>query len=113
MQIIRKYKILVIVSAVVLALWMVRSDAAERNVDVYTTGEYKSDMARMVEAYEKLSTQYLAVVQQNLSMMNFNDQQVLEKLAAIEKKIDILTEKVDTLQTEGPQPLQPEMPTKN
>ena len=108
---IRNYSVILVVC--VVAFWMGGSFAAEKEIQVYTTGEYKTDMVRMVEAYEKLSTQYLSVVQQNLAQMNQTDQQVLNKLAEIEKKIDILTEKVDALQPEGPKPPQPVMPIRN
>ncbi len=106
MQVIRKYKSLIVVCAAVLAIWMVQSNAAERspkrttNEYQFSVGEYKSDMARMVEAYEKLSSEYLSVVQQNLSMMSFNDQQILNKLTAMEKKLDALTQKVDALSSQ-------------
>ena len=110
---IRNYSVLFAVCAVVVAFWMGGSYAAEKEVQVYTTGEYKTDMARMVEAYEKLSTQYLSVVQQNLAQMNQADQQVLKKLVEIEKKIDVLTEKVNALRPEGPRPPQPVTPTTN
>ena len=110
---IRNYSVLFAVCAAVIAFLMGGSYASEKEVQVYTTGEYKTDMARMVEAYEKLSTQYLSVVQQNLAQMNQTDQQVLNKLAEIEKKIDILTQKVDALRPEGPRPPQPVMPTRN
>jgi transcription initiation factor IIF auxiliary subunit len=110
MQWIRNHKTLIGVGTVLIAGWITVSYAAERSVEIYATPEYKSDTARMVEAYERLSTQYLSLVQQNLSQMNQTDQQILTKLAEIEKKIDLLTEKVDALKPEGPTPPKPLKP---
>jgi transcription initiation factor IIF auxiliary subunit len=104
---------LIAVGAVLLAGWITVSYAAERNVEVYTTTDYKSDMTRMVEAYERLSTQYLSLVQQNLTQLNQTDQQILNKLVEIEKKIDLLTQKVDALKPEGPTPPKPLNPAAN
>lgn len=113
MQWIRTHQLLITVGAVLLAGWIAVSYAAERNVEVYTTTDYKSDMTRMVEAYERLSTQYLTLVQQNLTQLNQTDQQILNKLGEIEKKIDLLTQKVDALKPEGPTPPKPLNPTEN
>lgn len=110
MQWIRSHKILLGVGTVLIAGWITVSYAAERNVEVYATTDYKSETTRMVEAYERLSTQYLSLVQQNLSQMNQTDQQIMTKLAEIEKKIDLLTEKVDALKPEGPTPPKPLQP---
>ncbi len=88
----------------VLVFWLASSSASDdvvpvrRGGVVYSVGEQKTDMARMVEAYEKLSSQYLSMVQQNLTMMSADDQQILNKLNDLEKKIDALTEKVDVIQ---------------
>lgn len=113
MQWIRNHKALLGMGIVLVAGWITVSYAADRDVEVYTSTNYKSDTARMVEAYEKLSSQYLSLVQQNLAQMNQTDQQVLTKLAEIEKKIDLLTQKVDALKPQAPQPPQPVSPTAN
>jgi len=58
---------------------------------------YKSDMVRMIEAYERLSDQYLALVQQHLLKMDADNQAVLKKLESLEKKLDELNRKIDRL----------------
>ncbi|HOK66940.1 MAG TPA: hypothetical protein PK054_05580 [Anaerohalosphaeraceae bacterium] len=58
---------------------------------------YKSDMVRMIEAYERLSDQYLVLVQQHLLKMDADNQAVLKKLEALEKKLDELNRKIDRL----------------
>lgn len=108
MRTIRQYKgIFIVVIVGVLVFWMTVSQASNEVAPVrrgggvvYSVGEQKTDMARMVEAYEKLSSQYLSMVQQNLTMMSADDQQILNKLSDLEKKIDELREKVDIIQAQ-------------
>jgi hypothetical protein len=71
---------------------------------------YKSDMVRMIEAYERLSDQYLTLVQQHLLKMDADNQAVLKKLESLGKKLDDLNQKIDRLRTpaaESPQPTVP------
>ena len=63
---------------------------------------YQSDMARMVGAYERLSDQYLTLVQQSLAGMDENDRMILRKLESLEKKLDELSKKVDSLNPPKP-----------
>ncbi|MEJ5260861.1 MAG: hypothetical protein WHS88_11805 [Anaerohalosphaeraceae bacterium] len=58
---------------------------------------YKSDLVRMIEAYERLSDQYLALVQQHLLKMDADNQALLKKLDALEKKLDELNRKIERL----------------
>lgn len=58
----------------------------------------KSDTVRMIEAYERLSSQYLTLVQQNLSQMAAADRDILSKLDAIEKKLDDLAVRLARLE---------------
>ncbi|MHC4551977.1 MAG: hypothetical protein ACYSUT_04310 [Planctomycetota bacterium] len=105
MQTVHRFKGLVfVVVLVVLILWVGGVGGSEDvvpvrrgGVVVHSVGEQKSDMARMVEAYERLSSQYLSMVQQNLAMMATSDQQILNKLDSLEAKIDELDEKLDTV----------------
>ena len=114
MQIIQRHKRLLFCGIVVLLLaaWMVAanysSDRGDRDREEYTyvVGPQKSDMQRMIEAYEKLSAQYLTVVQQNLTLMAAQDQQILSKLQTMEKKIDALTEQVNQLKKTPSEPRQ-------
>lgn len=62
-----------------------------------TVPPYKSDLVRMIEAYERLSDQYLALVQQHLLKMDSDNQAILNKLEALEKKLDDLNRKIDRL----------------
>ena len=63
---------------------------------------YKSDTVRMVEAYERLSDQYLGLVQHSLASMDANDRLLLQKLEAMDRKLDELTKKVDALSAPKP-----------
>ena len=97
--------VVIITVLAVLVVWMaagIRADddtmpvvRRDGGVIIHGVGEQKSDMARMVEAYEKLSAQYLLMVQQNLSMMATTDQQIVTKLDALDKKMDELDKKLD------------------
>jgi TolA-binding protein len=100
---VRTFKTLLLAAAVLVSVWMAASYAADRparssNSYEVIVGEQKSDMQRMIEAYERLSEQYLVVVQDNLAFMANQDRQILEKLTVLEKKIDALDAKLDTAQ---------------
>lgn len=106
MRTIHRFKGFIVVTILaVLILWVagvngtddVMPTVRRNGVVVHSVGEQKSDMTRMVEAYEKLSSQYLSMVQQNLALMASNDQQILNKLDSLEKKIDELDKKLDTV----------------
>lgn len=102
MQTVAKHKN-VIVFGILLILTIVcmnRAYSTEQTREhTYIVGPQKSDMQRMIEAYESLSKQYLTLVQQNLSMMAAQDQQIIQKLDTLEKKIDALTKKVEALES--------------
>ena len=92
---------------VLCAAWIVAETFSSDRKDkdyTYIVGPQKSDMQRMIEAYEKLSSQYLTVVQQNLKLMADRDQQILNKLDAMEKKIDALSTQVNQLKETTPEP---------
>jgi GTP-binding protein EngB required for normal cell division len=93
----RKYQMWILAAVVLISIWMASSFAANNSYEV-SVGPQKSDMQRMIDAYERLSTQYLVVVQDNLAHMAHQDRQILERLAAIEKKLDLLSQKLDTAQ---------------
>lgn len=95
-----KWALLVILVAAG-GLWIAVSGAAERSNRQYEVevGPYKSDMVRMIEAYERLSSQYLTLVQQNLSHMAAADREILDKLTAIDKKLDDLSSRLARLET--------------
>lgn len=67
-----------------------------------TVPEYKSDTVRMIEAYERLSDQYLTLVQRHLLGMDSADQAILQKLESLEKKLDEVSQKIDRLTPAAP-----------
>jgi len=80
---------------VVSAGWFALCRAAETKTKEYeiSVEPYKSDTVRLIEAYERLSSQYLTLVQQNLAMMSAADRDILSRLDKIEAKIDALAAK--------------------
>lgn len=106
--------VFVLLAAVGSGLWAYSHGAEER---VYrdmdrSSKEYeivvppiKSDMVRMVEAYERLSDQYLVLVQEYLKGMDANQRLILAKLEAIEKKLDDLNKKIEP--PAAPKPAEP------
>lgn len=101
-------KMLALATVVLVSVWIAASYAADRSTQrsnnsyEVIVGEQKSDMQRMIEAYERLSEQYLVVVQDNLALMANQDRQILERLAVIEKKLDLLAEKLNASQAPAP-----------
>ena len=107
------YALLGVLAAMVL--WMAAGSRAEDVVPirrggavVHSIGEQKSDMARMVEAYERLSSQYLSMVQQNLAAMNDADQTILKKLETLEAKMDAMDKKLDVIVAQTAPPIKPQ-----
>lgn len=102
MRIIQKHKVMFFCGLIVIlfAAWISASDFSSEKTkeNTFVVGPQKSDMQRMIEAYENLSAQYLALVQQNLTLMAEQDRQILAKLENMETKIDALTAQVDKLQ---------------
>ncbi len=61
-------------------------------------GEAKSDTQRIIEAYERLSDQFLSLVQSQLVQMATNNRDVAARLERMEKKLDELSVKLDAMQ---------------
>jgi hypothetical protein len=104
MRTIQKHKVMVFCGLIVIlfAAWIVAADYTSGRTqttreNTFIVGPQKSDMQRLIEAYESLSAQYLTLVQQNLQLMASQDQQILTKLENMEKKIDALTAEVNKL----------------
>lgn len=112
-----KQKRLMVAVAVVLGFgtmcWLSSSNAGEISTKEYeiSVPAMKTDMQRMVEAYERLSDQYLSLVQNQLNNMSANNRDVLTRLDRIERKLDELSGKVAALQaamiTAAPAPAAP------
>lgn len=73
------------------------ADRSNRQYEV-TVEPQKSDTVRMIEAYERLSDQYLILVQQHLVQMAAADRDILDKLNAINKKLDDLSARLARLE---------------
>jgi TolA-binding protein len=97
----RKHRLIIAGIGILLVVFVfIASTIAER----VTTREYevtvpavKSDTQRMIEAYERLSDQYLSLVQNQLNGMTANNRDILVRLDRIEKKLDDLSAKVASL----------------
>ena len=98
-----KIMVLVLLAAVGSYFWAYSHGAqervgrdAERSRREYevVVPPFKSDMERMIEAYERLSDQYLSLVQNQLQRMDADQGRILAKLESIEKKLDLLSKKL-------------------
>jgi hypothetical protein len=98
--------------AMVLFTWLSSGNAAtgSREYEVVVPAA-KSDAQRMIEAYERLSDQYLTLVQNQLVQMAAGNRDVLTRLERMEKKIDDLSAKIDAMQKSAPPPI-PLLPLK-
>lgn len=86
--------------------WATPSSAKEVSTEYeISVPAMKSDTQRMVEAYERLSDQYLALVQNQLTGMAASDREILTRLDRIERKLDELSAKFDALQKPAPAPV--------
>ena len=97
-------KSVTMVAFVLVFIWIAASYAAQRSANSYdvVVGEQKSDMQRLIEAYERLSSQYLVLVQDNLALMANQDRQILERLAVIEQKLNLIAERLNAVQVSAP-----------
>lgn len=67
--------------------------------------EAKSDTQRVIDAYERLSDQFLSLVQSQLVQMATNNRDIATRLERMEKKLDELSVKIDAMQKNAAPPL--------
>lgn len=92
--------VLLVIFVAAGGVWIALSSAAERTREYEIAVEpFKSDTVRMIEAYERLSSQYLTLVQQNLAQMAAADRDILNKLTVIDKKLDDLSARLARLES--------------
>jgi hypothetical protein len=86
--------------------WLSTGNAAEISTNEYeiSVPAMKTDTQRLIEAYERLSDQYLSLVQSQLVGMAAADRDIMTRLDRIERKLDDLSTKVDTLLKPAPAP---------
>ena len=91
----------------VCCCWLSSGSAADISTEEYeiSVPAMKSDTQRMVEAYERLTDQYLSLVQNQLTGMAASNRDVLARLDRIERKLDDLSAKFDALQKPVPAPV--------
>jgi predicted negative regulator of RcsB-dependent stress response len=93
--------VMIIGLGTVLFGWMASANAEKvstsREYEV-VVGEAKSDTQRIIEAYERLSDQFLSLVQSQLVQMATNNRDVAARLERMEKKLDELSVKIDAMQ---------------
>jgi predicted negative regulator of RcsB-dependent stress response len=69
--------------------------------------EAQSDTQRVIAAYERLSDQFLSLVQSQLVQMATNNRDVAARLERMEKKLDDLSAKIDAMQKPAAEPIPP------
>lgn len=77
------------------------TDAAEKVYEIRpedTLGAYRSDSARIMDAYEQLMDRYMSLVEGNLSNMGTDVGVVIKKLNSIERKIDKLGTRIGRIE---------------
>jgi predicted negative regulator of RcsB-dependent stress response len=97
---------------IVLFGWLASGNAEQ----VSTSREYevvvpeaKSDTQRIIAAYERLSDQFLSLVQSQLVQMASNNRDVETRLERMEKKLDELSVKIDAMQKPAAEPISPKL----
>jgi hypothetical protein len=96
----------------VCCCWLSSGSAADISTEEYeiSVPAMKSDTQRMVEAYERLTDQYLSLVQNQLTGMAAGNRDVLARLDRIERKLDTLSGRLDMLQQAVVPPSAPAVP---
>lgn len=87
--------------------WLSSGNAGEVSTKEYeiSVPAMKSDTQRMIEAYERLSDQYLSLVQTQLGGMAASNRDIQARLDRIERKLDDLSAKFDAQFKPTPAPL--------
>jgi len=62
-----------------------------------TVPEYKSDIARVLDAYERLMDQYITLTQNNMSLTRTELSVVNRKLDAMDRKLSQLSDQLDAI----------------
>jgi predicted negative regulator of RcsB-dependent stress response len=95
------FTVMIIGVGMVFFGWLASGNAEQ----VSTSREYevvipeaKSDTQRIIAAYERLSDQFLSLVQSQLVQMATNNRDVETQLERMEKKLDELSVKIDAMQ---------------
>jgi len=118
--------VMIIGLGIVLFGWMASANAEKvstsREYEVVVGGA-KSDTQRIIEAYERLSDQFVSLVQSQLVQMATNNRDIATRLERMEKKLDDLSAKIDAMQkpavpvevktvkpAAAPIPLSPQLP---
>ncbi|HIJ71228.1 MAG TPA: hypothetical protein HPP87_07675 [Planctomycetes bacterium] len=94
--------LVVTISLFVVAVWFCsRTGAAEKTYEIRpesTLGAYRSDSARIMDAYERLMERYMSLVEGKLVDIGAGGQTVVKKLDTIEKKIDRLATRITRIE---------------
>jgi hypothetical protein len=95
------FTVMIVGMGIVIFGWLAPGNAQQ----VSTSREYevvvpeaKSDTQRVIDAYERLSDQFLSLVQSQLVQMATNNRDLASQLDRMEKKLDELSAKVDAMQ---------------
>lgn len=101
--------VMIIGLGIVLFGWLASANAEKvstsREYEV-VVGEAKSDTQRILEAYERLSDQFISLVQNQLVQMATNNRDIDTRLERMEKKLDDLSAKIDTMQKPAATPVE-------
>jgi hypothetical protein len=92
--------VVIIGLGIVLFGWLASGNAEQvstREFEVVVP-EAKSDTQRVIAAYERLSDQFLSLVQSQLVQMASNNRDIETRLERMEKKLDELSVKIDAMQ---------------
>jgi len=114
----RKKLIFICSAAVICTLIFWFSPATGGKEKVYevrpevTLPEYRTDAARAIDAYERLMERYMDLTAGSFTRLGSDSRAILNKLGAIEAKLDALSERIARIETElgieEPKPAAPE-----
>ena len=98
--------------AFAIITWLAASSRGEEKTyelrPEITLPEYRTDAARAIDAYERLSERYMQLTEQNLIRISTGIRQINRKLNSIDSKLTELAAKIaemeKTLGTENPKP---------
>jgi len=93
---------LVLIITAMLAVWQVLIvHGGQKTYEIQpqiSLPEYRTDAARAIDAYERLTQQYMALQEQNLATINARLQHLTEKIQTLDHKITQVSSQLAQLQ---------------
>jgi len=95
--------VLVVITACSVLVWLSASiEGSQKTYEIHpniTMHEYKTDLARVMDAYERLMERYMDLTEQNQSMVGADLKYVVTKLDSIDGRLIEMSARIAKIET--------------